>query len=135
MRPVPANCGSARLVSDMRLLVHVITGSHDATRAALGLLVAKSALEEGHAVEVFLAGDAAELSSPEVARSTDGLGTGNAAEWLAHLRQHGVPIYVSGMSAKARGIEPEWLTENGYLPSPPTKLVALAAEADRVLVY
>jgi predicted peroxiredoxin len=41
-----------------RLLVHIATGPENATRAALGFLVASSALAAGHDVDVFLAGDA-----------------------------------------------------------------------------
>lgn len=40
-----------------RLLVHFATGPENPTRAALGLLVARTALEAGHEVEVFIAGD------------------------------------------------------------------------------
>ncbi|MFL2945156.1 MAG: DsrE family protein, partial [Candidatus Poseidoniales archaeon] len=40
-----------------RLLVHVITGVENPTRASLGLLVARSALEDGYDVDVFVAGD------------------------------------------------------------------------------
>ena len=43
-----------------KILVHVISGPEDPTRAALGLLVAKSAIDEGHSVAVFLAGDGAQ---------------------------------------------------------------------------
>ena len=39
-----------------RLLVHVTHGPEAPTRAALGLLVAKAAIDEGHRVDVFLAG-------------------------------------------------------------------------------
>jgi predicted peroxiredoxin len=40
-----------------RLLLKVATGPENPTRVALGLLVAKTALGAGHAVDVFLAGD------------------------------------------------------------------------------
>lgn len=135
MRQALARSASVRPVSDLRFLIHIATGADNPTRSALGLLVAKSACEEGHEVKLFLAGDAAPLVLAEVAGSVQGLGTGNAGEWLDYLRGQNVQIFVSGMSAKARGIEPDWLTEHGFLPSPPTKLVALAADADRVLVY
>lgn len=119
----------------MRFLIHVVSAGDSPTRTALGLLVAKSALDEGHEVDVFLAGDGAGLANPEVAAGIDGLGTGNAGEWLTYLRDRAVPIYVSAMSAQARGIEKETLEADGFVPSPPTRLVALAAAADRVLVY
>lgn len=119
----------------MRFLIHVTCGEENPTRAALGLLVAKSAVDEGHDVDVFLAGDGAGLARTSAAAATNGIGTGNAGEWLAYLAEHNVPLYVSGMSAQARGMDAESLKADGFIPSPPTKLVALAAEADRVLVY
>lgn len=45
----------------VKLLVHITHGPENPTRAALGFLVAKSALDEGHAVSLFLAGDAVRL--------------------------------------------------------------------------
>lgn len=119
----------------MRFLIHVVSAADAPTRTALGLLVAKSAVEEGHEVDVFLAGDGAGLANEVTAAGIEGLGTGNAGEWLTYLRDHAVPIHVSAMSAQARGIDREALERDGFIPSPPTKLVALAAAADRVLVY
>jgi predicted peroxiredoxin len=45
-------------------LIHTATGPENPTRAALGLLVARTALEEGHEVAVFLPGDAVDLLRP-----------------------------------------------------------------------
>ena len=113
----------------MKLLVHSATGPENATRAALALLVARTAAEAGHEVQVFLAGDAVHLAREETAAAVTGAGTGAAAEHLAALRDAGVPISLSGMSSKARGIE-------GDLPlCPPTKLVELAEWADTTLTY
>ena len=36
------------------LLIHITAGPNDPTRAALGFLVAKTAAEEGHEVNMFL---------------------------------------------------------------------------------
>ena len=57
-----------------RILVHSATGPDDPTRAALALLIAKTAVEEGHDVQVFLAGDGVHLANPETAETTNGLG-------------------------------------------------------------
>jgi len=40
------------------ILVHVTHGHEHPTRSALGFLVGKTAIEEGHQVSMFLAGDA-----------------------------------------------------------------------------
>ena len=52
-----------------RILVHSATGPENATRAALALLVARTAVEEGHEVQVFIAGDGVHLADEEKAAS------------------------------------------------------------------
>lgn len=44
-----------------KILVHVTHGAENPTRAALAFLVAKAAVDEGHFVSLFLAGEAAQL--------------------------------------------------------------------------
>jgi predicted peroxiredoxin len=117
-----------------RFLVNVATGPENPTRAALGLLVAKTAAAEGHDVTVFLAGDAVGFARPETAAAAHGIGTGSVAEHLAALREAGATIYLSGMSSKARGIDAAAAGEGVEL-APPEKLVELAVEADKALVY
>ena len=108
------------------------TGPENPTRAALAMLVARTAASEGHDVSVFLAGDAVQLLRPETAAATHGIGTGSFEEHLAALREAGVGIYASGMSSKARGVEAEAL---GAEPAPPQKLVELATAAETTLTY
>lgn len=111
-----------------RILVHSATGPENATRAALALLVARTAAEEGHEVSVFLAGDAVHLARPATREAVAGTGTGSAAEHWQALAEAGVPVYLSGLSSKARGVEEGELV-------PPAKLVELAVWAERVLTY
>jgi predicted peroxiredoxin len=42
----------------MKIFIHVTHGPEHPTRAALAFLIAKTAIEEGHKVSLFLAGDA-----------------------------------------------------------------------------
>ncbi len=114
-----------------RILVHSATGPDDPTRAALALLIAKTAAEEGHEVQVFLAGDGVHLASSETAEATNGLGTGSVAEHLAALQNAGLTVFLSGMSSKARGIE----GGEGFELAPPQKLVELAVWAETTLTY
>ena len=67
----------------MKLLVHSASGPENSTRAALALLVARSAVDESHEVRVFPAGDAVHLVRDATASAVHGLGTGNVAEHLA----------------------------------------------------
>jgi uncharacterized protein len=114
-----------------KLLVHLATGPENPTRAALALLVARTAADEGHEVQVFLAGDAVQLVREETAAAAAGIGTGSVAEHLASLRDAGVPLFLSGMSSKARGID----ASVGYELVPPQKLVELAVWSETTLTY
>jgi predicted peroxiredoxin len=114
-----------------RLLIHIATGPENPTRAALGLLVARTALDDGHDVDVFLAGDAVQLTREETAAAAQGIGTGSVAEHLTALKEAGVTVFLSGMSSKARGVE----GGEGYELAPPQKLVELATSSDATLTY
>jgi uncharacterized protein len=114
-----------------KLLINVTHGPEHPTRAALGFLVGRAAVEAGHEVTLFLAGDAVQLLREPVLDNLVGLGTGSLRESYDALRDGGARFYVSGMSSKVRGYEPDGVAE----PAMPAKLVELALEADRVLSY
>jgi predicted peroxiredoxin len=118
-----------------RLLVHIATGPENPTRAALGLLVAKSALASGHAVDVFIAGDGVSILRPETLDAGHGIGTGSLREHVDALVAGGATLYASGLSSKARGLGPDALGGLPVTMAPPDRLVELAFEADRVLSY
>jgi len=117
-----------------KVLVHLATGPENPTRAALALLVARSAREEGHDVQVFLAGDAVQLARPATASIALGIGTGSFGEHWEALSSAEVPIFLSAMSSQARGLEPGALVEGVEFASP-QKLVELAVWADTALTY
>src|SRR5918992_3321346 len=118
-----------------KILIHVTTGPENPTKAALAFLVAKAAVDEGHEVSMFLAGDSVQLLRDGVLDSLVGLGTGSLRESYDAVVAAGTRIYASGMSSKARGVgEPE-LEEKPVELAMPGKLVELALESDRVLTY
>jgi uncharacterized protein len=114
-----------------KLLIQITHGPEHPTRAALGFLVGRAAVEAGHDVTIFLAGDAVQLLREPVLDNLVGLGTGSLRESYDALRAGGARVYVSGMSSKARGFEPEGEVEAAM----PAKLVELTLEAERVLTY
>lgn len=114
-----------------RMLFHITTGTENPTRAALGLLVARTAAGAGHEVDVFLAGDGVDWLRPETRAAANGIGTGDIAEHWDALVAAGAGLYGSGMSAKARGV----VSEGDVALSPPDKLVELIDGADKVVVY
>ena len=114
-----------------KLLINITHGPEHPTRAALGFLVGKAAIDGGHEVSLFLAGDAVQLLRESVLDNLVGLGTGSLRESFDALRAGGARFYVSGMSSKARGFEPNETAEAAM----PDKLIELVLEADRVLTY
>ena len=118
-----------------RFLIHVHTGPENPTKAALAFLVAATALREGHEVDLFLAGDAVSLLAPDALGSLEGKGTGKLSAHLDAIVGGGGRFYLSGMSAKARGLDDAILTDRPAEFAMPDVLVRLAAAADVTLTY
>lgn len=116
-------------------LVHIHSGPDNPTKAALGFLVALTAQNEGHHVDVFLAGDGASLITDDSLSSVAGRGTGKLQDHFTALIKGEARIYISGNSAQARDITDQALAGKPAEFAMPTKLVELAAAADVVLVY
>jgi len=119
----------------MNFLIHVTCGPENPTKAALAFLVAKTALDEGHIVSLFLAGDAAPLLKDAELDKVVGLGTGKLREHYEAIVKAGGKFYVSGMSAKARGMTEADIAGKPAELAMPTVLVKLAAESDRMFTY
>lgn len=119
----------------MKILIHITQGPENPTRAALAFLVAKSAIEEGHTVSIFLAGDAVSLLSKDILESLTGTGTGKLGEHYHAIVQGGGKFYLSGMSAKARGLTGEILEDKPAEFAMPNILVQLAVGSDKMFVY
>src|SRR5918999_3082127 len=117
------------------ILIHLTSGPEHPTRAALGFLVAKAAVEEGHEVSLFLAGDAVQLLRDSVLDSLVGLGTGSLRESYDAVVASGARIYASAMSSNARGLAESDVDGKPVELARPTKLVQLTLEHDRVLTY
>ena len=118
-----------------KLLINITHGPEHPTRAALGWLVGKMAVEDGHDVSVFLAGDAVQLLRDAVLDNLNGLGTGNLRESFDGLVGGGGRIYASKLSSGVRG-----LTESDIEGKPvklvmPKRLLELSLEADRLFTY
>lgn len=118
-----------------KFLIHIHTGPENPTKAALGFLVALTALREGHEADLFLAGDAVHLLEPSTVASLEGLGTGRLADHLPAIAQAGGRLHLSGKSAQARGYDTRLLEGHPAAFAMPEVLIRLAAEADRVLTY
>ena len=118
-----------------KLLVHLVSGPENPTRAALAFLVARTAKSAGHEVTMFLAGDGVGYLRDATMDAAIGIGTGSVREHHTALAEARVPIYASGMSSKARGLDEAGLGGKAVTFAPPDKLVELIVDADRVIVY
>lgn len=118
-----------------KFLFHIAVGPDNATRAALGFLVAKTARELGHEVTIFLAGDGAQLIRDSVIDTVVGLGTGKLREHYEGLVKQGAKFYISGMSAQARGISEVELKGKPAEFAMPSVLISLSLECDKIFTY
>jgi uncharacterized protein len=118
-----------------KILVHLTHGPEHPTRAALAFLVAKSAIDEGHEVSLFLAGDAVQMLRDSVLDTLVGLGTGNLRELYNAIAAGGGRFYLSGMSSKARGVTDADLNGKPAEFAMPNVLIRLSLEHDRMFNY
>jgi predicted peroxiredoxin len=98
-------------------------------------MIAKSAVDEGHEVTMFLAGDGVQLIRDAVLDNLVGLGTGKLRELYDAVVAGGARIYLSIMSSKARGMSESDLEGKPAEFVMPTMLVRLALENDRMFTY
>lgn len=119
----------------VKFLIHVTTGIDNPTKAALSFLVAKTALQEGHTVNLFLAGDAVLLLKDNNLTTLNGLGTGNLKEHYDAIVAAGGKFYLSGNSSKARGMTEKDIEGKPASFALPNVLVSLAAESDKIITY
>lgn len=118
-----------------KILVHITHGPENPTRAALGFLVAKTAIEEGHNVTLFLAGDAVKLLQDSVLNTLSGIGTGKLREHYDAIVKAKGKFYLSGNSSKAKGITEADLRGKPAEFALPNVLVRLSVESDRMFTY
>ena len=118
-----------------KILVHLTHGTENPTRAALVFIVAKAAIEEGHSVTMFLAGDAVQLMRDGALENVKGLGTGDLKESYEAIIASGAKFFLSGMSSKARGLRQQDIEGKPVEFAMPNELVRQAVEHDRVFTY
>ena len=118
-----------------KILIHITQGLENPTKAALGFLIAKTALEEGHTVNIFLAGDAVKLLQDTVLNTLTGLGTGKLRDHYDAIVKNKGHFYLSGNSSKTRGMTEADLKGKPAEFALPTVLLKLSLESDRMFTY
>jgi predicted peroxiredoxin len=118
-----------------KVMVQITSGPEHATKAALGFLIAKAGVDEGHDTTLFLVGDGCHFVKKAVREVISGLGGGTLAEAFDSITSGGGKLYVSKMSLAARGIDESEATGMGGELGTPAILLKLALEMDANLVY
>jgi len=118
-----------------KVYVNIHSGPELKNKATLGLLVAVTAQKKGNEVKVFFAADGVHLMNCKEIGKIVGQGTGDVKEHLDHLKETNTKIYVSGMSAKARGYDENILKEYNAEFAMPDILIELSLEADSFLSF
>ena len=118
-----------------KFLIHIHSGPDLKNKATLGMLVAITAFKNGNEVNIFLAADGTHLLNIKSEGEVVGQGTGDLKNHLDELKQNDIKLYVSGMSAKARGYDESLLYGFNAEFAMPDKLVELSTESDAVLCY
>ncbi|MGK2860912.1 MAG: DsrE family protein [Chitinophagaceae bacterium] len=129
------NNGNGSPAKKVKVLVHITHGPENPTRAALGFLVAKTAIDEGHDVNLFLAGDAVKLLQDSILNTLTGIGTGKLRDHYDAIIKGGGKFYLSGNSSKARGVTEADLKNKPAEFAMPNVLVRLSVESDRMFTY
>lgn len=115
--------------------MNLSTGPENPTKATLALLVARTALKNGHDVDVFFAGDAVSLLRPATLDALQGVGTGSLREHFDALVKGGARLFASGMSSRARAVDSDAIADAPVELVTPDRKVELIFEADRIVSY
>ncbi|MBD2843786.1 DsrE family protein [Paenibacillus sp. IB182496] len=121
----------------MRLFIHSTHGPEAPSQADRALLIAETALREGHEVAMFLAGDAVRMWKEPVWSSKLGLGPDAVpvADRAARIAQLGGRIVLSRLSCETRGIEPDAQTNGQWQLGEPLDLVRMTEACDKMITY
>ncbi|MFN2588022.1 MAG: DsrE family protein [Actinomycetota bacterium] len=117
------------------ILVHITSGPERPSQVALGMLVARTALEDGHSVTLFLASDAVQVIRDPLLDSMQGVGLGSVREHFDGIAAAGGEVYLSKMSSAARGVTDDDVRDKPARWATPHDLVRLIVEHDRTVTY
>ena len=118
-----------------KVYINIHSGPELKNKATLGLLVAITAQKNGHDVKIFFAADGVHLLNCKEKGEIVGQGTGDMKDHLDYLKASNTKIYVSGMSAKARGYNEKLLKGYNAEFAMPDTLIELSLNANSFLSF
>ena len=107
-------------------IISASQGTNDPTMASLPFIAAKSAGESGHDVVLWLWNEAVTLAREGVADHVAGVNLTPLSELLMAVQLAGIPIWVCGACAVARGIGVEDLVAGSEIKAMPDFIAAVA---------
>jgi len=120
-----------------KILIHLTHGPSAPTQADRAFLIARTAIQEGHEVSMFLAGEAVELIKDENLNQTLGIGSTAVPlkDSVDEIIEGGGKIVLSQVSCGARGIGEQELEKKKVELGKPNVLVQMTVKNDRVITY
>jgi predicted peroxiredoxin len=115
-------------------IISASRGTDDPTMASLPFIAAKTAAESGHDVVLWLWNEAVSLAREGVADHVVGVNLSPLKDVLMAVQLAGVPIWVCGACAVARGIKSEDLIAGAEIKGMPDYISAVA-ERDRNVAF
>ena len=117
----------------LNIMMKSAWGSDDPTKAAFPFLHGLALSEAGHAVQMFLLGEAVSLMRSSVAASVVPVGWPPLGETMKKVAERKIQIYACGACSRARGVTQTDLDPWGAKFGNPTIFVSLVEWADRVI--
>ncbi len=127
----PAPSGDSR--RSLKIMMKSAWGSDDPTKAVFPFSHGLALAEAGHAVQIFLLGEAVTLMRHSVAHAVVPVGWPPLSEFLEKVVGRKVRIYACGACSRARGVTEADLQPWNAQFGNPTIFVSLVEWADRVI--
>jgi sulfur relay (sulfurtransferase) complex TusBCD TusD component (DsrE family) len=119
--------------ASLKIVLKSAWGSDDPTKAAFPFSHANALSEAGHAVQIFLLGEAVGLMRRSVADAVVPVGWPPVGELLGKVAARKIPIYACGTCARARGVVEADLANWGAKYGSPQIFVSLVEWADHII--
>jgi predicted peroxiredoxin len=130
---VASALGQGTAHKSLNIMMKSAWGSDDPTKAAFPFLHGLALSEAGHAVQIFLLGEAVSLMRKSVAEAVVPVGWPPLEQTLAKVVDRHVQIYACGACSRARAVQQTDLDQWGAKFGNPTIFVSLVEWADRVI--
>ena len=113
----------------MKVVIAISSGTEDPTRATLGILAAKVAVDQGHEVIVWLQGEAAVIANKNVYGLMLGNNMPPMNDAVNALLAKNVPFWVCEACGKSRNVSSEnWVETASYKTMPEYMTAALSSD-------